>query len=345
VLETGKGLGKAEGGALDCGGMELVLGIDGGGSHTRACVADLDGRVLGSGRAGSSNYNHAGAAGAGRAIEAAVREALSSVSAQPPAKAMFLGLAAVVNEADRAVIQQEVGQRGLAMKIGIDHDIRIALSGGLAGQAGIALIAGTGASCYGRRATGESVQVGGYGFLADDVGSASWISRQALSAAVREADGRLMETDLKKAVFAFLEITDIRDFLHRVQTVGLKREELATLCPRIIALADSGNGPAQSIMEEAVRELALLVQTAASRLSFDSPAVVLAGGLALSGAPFQPALEAAIRQVLPGVEFPEPALPAVGGALLEALRLAGVNPQGTILGNLKETIRHVGKIH
>ena len=320
--------------------MEAVIGIDGGGSRTRAVVADSAGRVLGLGNAGSSNYNHVGAERAGEAIEQAVQEALGQAGLARPVGSMFLGMAAVVNAADQAAIREQVEKRGLAERIGVDHDIRIALTGGLAGQPGIALIAGTGSSCYGRNAEGEAVQVGGCGALADDAGSGFWIGRKALGRAVREADGRADETDLKTVVFDFLEIDALEDFLHRVHVIGLEREELATLCPRIIALAGAGCGPAQGIVQEAVGELALLVSTAARRLRLAEPGIVLAGGVATSGHPFQSHLVNAIKEAVPGARFPAPLLPPVGGAVLEALRLTGVEAAESLVIQMKESLNH-----
>jgi len=63
-------------------------------------------------------------------------------------------MAGVVSDDDRTTIRQIAEQLRLAPpeRIGVDHDIRIALAGGLAGQPGIALIVGTGSSCYGRTA-------------------------------------------------------------------------------------------------------------------------------------------------------------------------------------------------
>ncbi len=67
---------------------------------------------------------------------------------------VFVGMGGVISDADAETVRRML--QGLEFKteilIGIDHDIRIALAGGLGGKPGIALIAGTGSSCYGRTA-------------------------------------------------------------------------------------------------------------------------------------------------------------------------------------------------
>ena len=56
-------------------GESLVIGVDGGGSTTRAALVDAIGRVLGLGYAGPSNYDDVGVGVAeeniGRAVSAA----------------------------------------------------------------------------------------------------------------------------------------------------------------------------------------------------------------------------------------------------------------------------------
>ena len=52
--------------------QQLLLGVDSGGSKTRAVLADADGHILGEGLAGSSNYQYVGEARAVAEIEAGI---------------------------------------------------------------------------------------------------------------------------------------------------------------------------------------------------------------------------------------------------------------------------------
>lgn len=110
-----------------------VLGVDGGGTKTKAVIADEEGHVHGLGIGGPSNYDDVGMEKA----KVGIAEAL--------------WMAGVVSEKDRAVIHAIARELSLAAdgNIDIDHDCRIALAGGLSGRPGIVLIAGTGSSCYG----------------------------------------------------------------------------------------------------------------------------------------------------------------------------------------------------
>jgi len=323
--------------------VRIVLGLDGGGSTTRLVLADEAGRVLSYGRSGSSNYHHAGEIAASKAIQDCFEQACrdAGLGIQVVA-AGFLGLAGITSEADRSTIQQILIELGIVDPgfTEVDHDIRISLAGGLAGADGIALVSGTGSSCYGR-SNGVSAQVGGLGPLADDVGSSYWVAAEACKLAVRQADGRVPGNEFRELVFSFLEIGGSEDFMHRVHTVGVSREQLARLCPGVIELANEGSDLAKGLLNVAVSELSQLVATAARRLALPHPKVILTGGLATSGPPFQPALIEAIQVEVPGAIFPEPALSPLGGAALEALSLLSINPTPTIIENLRNGLRAV----
>lgn len=307
--------------------QDWVIGIDGGGTSTRAVLAHADGRVLGQGRAGTSNYDHAGEAAAQAAITSAIDAAFAATEQKrQPVAALHLGLAGIVNAKDHAAARR-LGQAQEITppeRIGTSHDIRIALTGGLRGEPGIALIAGTGSSCYGRSGNGEEHQCGGWGALADDVGSASWLGHQAIRQAARQADGRDPETALRKVVFDFLDITEVFDLMHRLHVIGLERDEMAQLCPLVIQLAEAEDATAVQLLNTGAQALAELVGVTANRLKLESPQVVLAGGLATSGAPYQPKVEAAITTTCSTAVVRPAFLPPEGGAVLEAYRLSGI---------------------
>src|SRR5436309_650814 len=92
-------------------GEAVFVGVDGGGSHTRAVVGRVDGVVLGRGEAGASNPSALGFEAAVAAIEAAVGAALErSAAAREVAgswavEAIALGVAGAGRPADRARLE------------------------------------------------------------------------------------------------------------------------------------------------------------------------------------------------------------------------------------------------
>ena len=152
----------------------FYIGIDGGGTHTRTLVADANGRIVGEGKAGSTNRNHHTRDEVRANMLAALLQASGGKSIGADAT-IFLGMCGVSNDADRndiTSIAREIPEIAVSTKIIVDNDAVIGLAGGLSGRPGIVLIAGTGSACLGIDAHGHSYWCGGWGAMADDCGSA-----------------------------------------------------------------------------------------------------------------------------------------------------------------------------
>lgn len=308
-----------------------VLGIDGGGTKTAAVILDGGGRVLGAGESGPSTYgvvppDVTRASIAGAAEEARRAAGLPDV----PFAAAFLGLGNVVSDLDREAVREIAAGLGLAQRaaIGVDHDCRIALAGGLAGRPGIVLIAGTGTSCYGRSAAGAGWRAGGWGPLIDDEGSSYWLGIQAMRAAARSFDGRDPHTMLAELVAAELRLDEMNELMNRLYAAAMTRTEIAALAPLVYQAAAAGDRTANELLRigsEAMADCVLAVAralAATDKLAVPGELAVV-GGLTNAGAAlFQP-LTQAVQARLPNFRvLPAELPPAVGAALL-ALEQAG----------------------
>ncbi len=322
-------------------GMSITAGIDGGGSRTRVLVCDGEGRPMGLGLGGPSNFVESGEAVA----EASLREAFTAALGEVPLEAVgtaFFGMAGVVNRADQEEVRRLARAAGLGLhcRLGVHHDIHIALRGGLVLGPGIALIAGTGSSCYGRNSEGRTYQCGGWGSLADDVGSGGWMGRRGLEAFVRQADGRLPVTGLKERVMAFLGVGAVEDFMHRVHRIGLARHELAGLARVLFDLEAEGDPVAETILGEGAAGLAELVAVTTKELELVTVEVILAGGLTEHPI-YRGRLERAIGEAVGGSVVREATFAPVVGAVLEAMLLGGVDIDEGIIENLRVTSERI----
>ncbi len=322
--------------------MDYFLGVDGGGTRTRSALVDEQGRVVGRGEAGSCNLHHHDEDEVRRHLSEALAASLRGVGvpAEPGIVSAFMGMAGVTRPSTADRYRQLVRQIGLTgARVGIDHDIRIALAGGLGGRAGIALIVGTGSSCYGRDSTGRSWQSGGWGALAADEGSGYDLGRQAIVAAVRMADGRLPATPLRDRVFGWLGVSSVFQMLARVHEEGLERHEVAAFAPEVIRLAQEGDAAARRILEGGATELAAMVKaTHRGCPTGDAPEVVIHGGLGVSPTVYRELVSAAILRVLPEARIVEAELEPVLGASLLALQEAGVPITPKVLQSLAEPL-------
>jgi N-acetylglucosamine kinase-like BadF-type ATPase len=225
------------------------------------------------------------------------------------------------------------------LPVTVVNDTYSGLSGGLSGRPGIVLIAGTGSAVFGRNAAGETYLCGGWGALVDDCGSAYWVGLEALKIVARAADARAKPTALTNVVFRFFGINETRQLISCVHNEGLERSGLALLAPDVVMASSEGDWAAKNIVARAIEELVTCVKTVADKLFADDSdcSVVLVGGLALSGEPFQRMLIEAIERAVPSSKVCDAELPPERGAALEALRFAGIELTPTILANLKAT--------
>jgi N-acetylglucosamine kinase-like BadF-type ATPase len=319
----------------------IYIGIDGGGTHTRALAGDASGKILGVGHAGSSNRNHYPREAVRQNLGQAVREAIDAAGNSGTVRCAFLGMCAVSTEADKndiVSIAREVPELKSAKTIRVENDTHTGLAGGLSGRPGCVLIAGTGSACLGVRADGKSYLCGGWGALADDVGSAPWIGTKAIQAAVMSEDGRIGPTLLRDIVFKFLELEEPRELLDRVHNRGLEREQIGKLAPLTIQAYQKGDAVAAEILRDAAAQLSRTIATTARKLEIrEKWELILVGGLALSGPPFQTMLIEKIVSDTPVIRVVEPEMPPVKGALLEAIRCDGVAATAGVLQRLKDS--------
>jgi len=322
---------------------QTVIGIDGGGTRTRVVLANTQGVVLGVGEGGSGNYHDVGADQVCANVELALEQAWEAAGlCRTEADAAFFGLGSIAAAADREVIRKLARQIGIAPDqcVGVDHDLRIALAGGLVGQPGIVLIAGTGSSCYGRAEDGRTWRAGGWGPMLDDVGSGGWLGLQSMIAAVREADGRGDPTVLTARVLDALQINEVDEILKRVDAQGLARREKAALGRLVTQAASEGDVVAQQIIARGAAELAELIATVAQQLdlieSLGTVPVAVTGGLTSAGDVFMDPLREAVQRRAPQCEVIEPSLPPVLGAVLLAIELLGIPVDAHQVAQLKQ---------
>jgi len=318
----------------------IFAGVDGGATRTRVVLGSHDGTILGAGFAGPANYDNVGIDEARANIDRALARAWANAGLpREPVRAIFLGMAGVVSPGDRKTIA------GMARDIHaappdaiiVDHDIRIALAGGLAGREGAVLIVGTGCSCYGRRADGRSHRTG-WGYLLDDLGSGYYLGLQAMIALTRETDGRGKPTLLSKAVRSALGFEDPDEIMRILYHDNLTVTRIASLAPMVIDAANQGDEVALTILRNGAHELSLNVKSVADRLHFTEPpfCLTIVGGLGEAPGIYRQLLCEAILREVPGCAILEPKLPPVLGALLLAMECGGTAPSPELVTRLAQ---------
>ncbi|MBW8804564.1 MAG: hypothetical protein JF587_12030 [Catenulisporales bacterium] len=184
-----------------------VVGLDVGGSHSRAVLAAAGGRVLGTGRAGGGNPTVLGAGPAIANIVAALKAALGDVPGER-VRACVVGLAGVstlmADPRAPGVLEQAWADAGLDCPVRIVSDVTVAFAAGTPRPDGTLLVSGTGAVAARMHDRLPARFRDGYGWLLGDDGSGFWIGRQAARATIAAADGRAPMAELAKAVLTAL---------------------------------------------------------------------------------------------------------------------------------------------
>ena len=162
---------------------KIVLGIDGGGTNTRAVIAQGD-EVLARAIGGSIKRLRVGA----QLAESNLRNLLRDVFTAAGVSHVDAASAGVAS-ASMPGIPEWITAVFRDFNIDVSEvvgDEVIALDGAFHGGAGILQIAGTGSNTIGRTATGKRESAGGYSSTLGDEGSGYWIGlhriRQALHA-------------------------------------------------------------------------------------------------------------------------------------------------------------------
>ena len=306
--------------------MRLFLGVDGGQSSTKALIGDETGRVLGAGAGGPCN--HVGAAEGRAKLVRAVTDCVAQACAQAgldPQTARFeaacFGMSG--GPEDKQSILAEILP---AERLVVTHDALIALSGATAGEPGTVTIAGTGSIAFGRNAQGETARAGGWGYVFGDEGGGFDITRQALRAALRHAEGWGPPTALHDLLLQHAGGADANDLLHRFYTADYPRPRIASYAKLVDQAAREGDPVAADILHNAAQQLASLAASVRRQLFAGDEITTVAyiGGVFRSARlleRFRMLVELNGDRCAPPIFGPD------AGALLEAYRAAGLHPK------------------
>lgn len=309
--------------------IQAYVGLDAGGTRTRAVVTSFDLVPLGRGASGPANASTENLPTLVETLVEAVDDALAAAGVSVPSvKRISCGVAGVAASARRHALERALSERYGENKALVFTDARIALAGATRGSAegaGIVLIAGTGAIAFGRNDRADEARAGGWGALLDDEGSGYAIARRGLVAALRQIDGRGPATLISDLLIAAdRSAADIVQSLYRV---SIKPTDVAAYYPVVLEAARKGDRVARAILANAAEELALAVTTVIKRLEMEEDVfpVATVGGVFSAGELLVPALTTRILEVAPGAIVGPPAYPPEIGAI--RLALAAERPE------------------
>ena len=296
----------------------LLVGIDGGASHTEAVTGPRPERVLARWRGGPGAVQPGAEVAAARQTAAAARAVVEQAGHAEPPQAVVAGLAGAGHEEVQAEIRDLVAKElGAQTAVRITTDGVIALEAAFAERPGIVVCAGSGAIAYARDARGSVWRAGGHGWRTGDEGSGYALARAALSAVGKALDGRGPETTLVVRLNRAVGLESANDL------VGWSRsaspQEIAALAHEVVHAALDADKVATTLVTQAAHDLADHVKALLPRLTSDQPTVALAGGLLNEGSLVRDTLIEVLESAHPDLVIsPQPVDPAVGALQLAA---------------------------
>jgi len=258
--------------------MSYVLGIDAGGTKTRALLTDETERVLGSADGGGANLKINGELEVEKVLHKVVEEVEAQAGVHP--EAVALGIAGAERSKDQAILRGVLRRIGFRQRVVVTNDARIAFVAGSTLRVGLALVCGTGSIAWGRNAAGDVARAGGRGWRVGDEGSGLWIGERAIRAVLRGEDGRGPATALRPPLLAHFAAADIDGLIAAVYDNDYPRHRVAVFAGQVEAAAAEGDAVSAEILESAAAELVLAARTVVARLDLERAAydVILAGG-------------------------------------------------------------------
>jgi N-acetylglucosamine kinase-like BadF-type ATPase len=300
------------------------LGIDGGQSSTTALIANENGQIVGQGRGGPCNHasGDEGRRKFFNAVGSCVRQACEQAGLVPGEiqfESACLGLSG--GAADKRQYSRELIR---ADRLEITHDAEIALTGAIAGEPGLIVIAGTGSMAFGRNARGRTARAGGWGYVFGDEGGGFDLTRQALRAALRMEEGWGPETTLRALLLASTGSSDINSLLHRFYTSDFTRPQIAAFSQLVTQATEAGDFVAAEILRAAATELATYVKGVYTTLFHADERIEVAyiGGVFRS-TPLLARFTELVRDQT-GITPGPPRFGPAAGAVIQAMRATGV---------------------
>jgi N-acetylglucosamine kinase-like BadF-type ATPase len=168
--------------------MPLYLGIDAGGTKTE-CAVSNGAELLGQATGASCKLARVGAVQARENLHSAIRNACEAARVKvTDVKHVCIGMAGASLPEAVSWAQETIREVIPAATIYVAGDHIIAHRAAFGTSPGVLVISGTGSIAFGRNQSGETARAGGWGPNVSDEGSAFWVGREAVTAALSAYD-------------------------------------------------------------------------------------------------------------------------------------------------------------
>jgi N-acetylglucosamine kinase-like BadF-type ATPase len=301
--------------------MQAVLGIDGGGTRTRASIVAGE-RVLAHAESGSIKRLRVGAEAAAENLRALLKDVYAQAGVTG-VRAASVGVASASMPGTAEWINAVFQEFGVERAEVVGDEV-IALDAAFRGGPGILQIAGTGSNTIGRAPDGSRESAGGWSSRLGDEGSGYWIGLHSVRRALNAYD-REEPTQILKRVGEIWGTSSLEDLINLGDSTP--GPDFAALAPAISELAEAGDPVALGVLRQAAADLVefvLLVRAKLRRrhgIEGEVP-VAWTGGVVEKMGLVREAFFAGLHAAAPQMPVGRQAVVSLEGALWRAKRLA-----------------------
>lgn len=319
----------------------LILGVDGGATKTICSIVNEKKELLGTGKAGPSNFYHIGTEKAKENVKLSVNRAFSSagIDHDRTVELGCFGMGGLWKDKEKKIVSPFIKSLDLAEEYIIENDVVEAYYAVTLGKPGIAVVAGTGSISAGSRGNGEISKVGGWGWLIGDEGGAFYIARNALIRATKAVDNQGEDTLLVKLAKEHFNAPTFGDLPKRIYSDLPRPQAISSFAKRVSQAAEQGDEVAKEILRDAGKELFLLAEAEKEKLDVKDQSLIVGGvGSVWNSKIIHEVFKREVERKLPNSQFREPIQYPVVGALAMGLNEKGIKITKKEMLELEEKI-------
>jgi glucosamine kinase len=298
----------------------LLLGVDGGGTRSRARLADLSGATVAEAVGGPANIRFGLEESLATVFELGAR-CLDAAGLLPQDSQRIIACLALAGASEPAHCAAAARHPHPYRDAVVTTDAHAACVGAHRGRDGGIVIVGTGSIGW-AELRGRHVRVGGWGLAVSDEGSGAWLGREALRRVLWAQDGRIQWTGLLTILFGRFQ-SDPHAIVRF--SADARPRDFGEFAPLVVERAVAADPVALELMRAAGTHVDALAR---GLMAHGTRRVALMGGLARA---IEPWLAEGTRRHLVA-----PQGDAVDGALLIAAAAAGLTPADMQLRTLEK---------
>lgn len=317
--------------------MEILIGIDGGGTHATAVAVTKEGRVAAVVHGDGLNHHNFGVP----LVRSRMEEMILSLKKQcggADILGVCVGMSALDGPAGEETLAQFAQGALASVPLDLQSDAYIALVGFTKGAPGMIAICGTGSMLLMEEENGKHSVSGGWGYLLQDAGSGYTLARDALLAVIAQADGVGMPTALTQDALAWFHTATVRELIDAVYAPGFTPDRLASFARFVLVHAENESDPAacrilRANMERLAAQAVCMLEKAPTVRR-----IGLYGGIFGHSPKARQIFANAIRGQIPGVQIEQLDCQAELGAVIHLMmRRQLLSPQ--VIENMKTSYK------